>query len=63
MELNDTLKFLIELSSNNSKEWFDSNRKTYQERRSDFLGLVDNIINDIAQFDCVAAKREDSNGV
>lgn len=51
MELKDTLKFLNELSSNNTKEWFDVNRKTYQESRSNFLGLIDNIINDIAQFD------------
>ncbi|MEQ6118876.1 DUF2461 domain-containing protein [Reichenbachiella sp. MALMAid0571] len=61
MELNDTLKFLSELNSNNTKEWFDANRKTYQARRSDFLELVDNIINDIAQFDESLAGVESKN--
>lgn len=51
MELAETLKFLKELKANNHKEWFDANRKTYQELRIGFLELVQKIINDISEFD------------
>ena len=63
MELKWTLKFLSNLNSNNTKEWFDANKKTYLARRSDFLGLVDSIISDIAQFDEKLAGVESKNCV
>ncbi|UXX80454.1 DUF2461 domain-containing protein [Reichenbachiella carrageenanivorans] len=51
MDLKPTLKFLNELSVNNNKDWFDANRKTYENCRKDFITLVSSIIGEIAKFD------------
>ncbi|MEQ9286344.1 MAG: DUF2461 domain-containing protein [Cyclobacteriaceae bacterium] len=51
MELKHTLNFLTDLGNNNNKEWFDANKKTYQQARSSFVKLVDNILKDVAEFD------------
>lgn len=51
MELKPSLDFLAALSENNNKEWFDENRKTYENCRKDFLSLVQTLINGIATFD------------
>ncbi len=42
-----TLKFLKELKQNNSKEWFDKNRKSYELAKEDFASLINSVI---AQF-------------
>jgi uncharacterized protein (TIGR02453 family) len=42
-----TLKFLKDLKKNNTKEWFDKNRKSYEAAKADFAGLLENVI---AQF-------------
>ena len=51
MDIAALLKFLGELKKNNSKEWFDANRKTYGSLRKDWIVLVDDIIAGIAAFD------------
>ncbi|MFY0626090.1 MAG: DUF2461 domain-containing protein [Reichenbachiella sp.] len=51
MDLKPTLNFLKELKSNNSKEWFDENRKTYEACRKTFIELTQEIIDGIAKFD------------
>lgn len=51
MDLKPTLSFLNELKTNNSKEWFDANRKTYETCRKTFLALTQEIINGISKFD------------
>lgn len=51
MDIAALLKFLGELKENNSKEWFDTNRKTYENLRKDWIILVDEIIAGIATFD------------
>ena len=45
------LKFLEELSRNNNREWFQSNKKWYEESRNKFLFLTEVIINEIRKFD------------
>ena len=42
-----TLNFLKSLKKNNSKEWFEKNRKSYESAKEDFASLVTNVI---AQF-------------
>jgi uncharacterized protein (TIGR02453 family) len=42
-----TLKFLKDLKKNNTKEWFDKNRKSYESAKEDFASLVNTVI---AQF-------------
>ena len=46
-----TLKFLKALKKNNSKEWFDSNRKIYESVKVDFAALVDAIIHSFGKKD------------
>ncbi len=46
-----TLKFLQALKKNNSKEWFDTNRKQYESAKVDFAALVDAIIHSFGKKD------------
>lgn len=46
-----TLKFLKELKKNNTKEWFDKNRKTYDASKTDFTALVDTVIHQFGRKD------------
>jgi uncharacterized protein (TIGR02453 family) len=39
-----TIKFLKDLKKNNSKEWFDKNRKLYEYAKEDFASIVTNVI-------------------
>jgi uncharacterized protein (TIGR02453 family) len=39
-----TLKFLKDLKKNNTKEWFDANRKVYESAKQDFETLVQTVI-------------------
>ncbi len=39
-----TIKFLKDLKKNNSKEWFDKNRKQYEAAKADFAALVNAVI-------------------
>ena len=39
-----TLTFLRNLKKNNSKPWFDQNRKKYEEAKKDFAGFVQSVI-------------------
>ena len=47
----ETIKFLASLKKNNSKEWFDANRKTYEIAKQDFTAFVGNIITDFGKKD------------
>ncbi len=40
MLTNDTLKFLKELSKNNHKDWFDSNRKRYDAAQTEIKSFI-----------------------
>ncbi len=48
---NDTLKFLRELSLNNNKAWFDSQKELFEFAKNDFLNFVSQICEGIAKFD------------
>ena len=48
-----TLKFLKDLRKNNTKEWFEKNRKAYEAAKEDFASLVNTVI---AKF----GKKEES---
>ncbi|MEP7376229.1 MAG: DUF2461 domain-containing protein [Chitinophagaceae bacterium] len=41
---NSTIKFLKDLNKNNNKPWFDSNRKQYENAKTDFAGFIQTII-------------------
>ena len=47
----ETLTFLAGLKANNHKDWFEANRKTYQEARNNFLEVTDQLIQTISTFD------------
>lgn len=44
-----TLNFLKSLKKNNSKEWFDKNRKAYETAKGDFAGFVQEVINQFSK--------------
>ena len=43
--------FLQELSENNNREWFQENKKRYDESREKVLFITDVVINEIRKFD------------
>ncbi|MFW5822210.1 MAG: DUF2461 domain-containing protein [Tangfeifania sp.] len=49
--MEQVLQFLQELSENNNREWFNENRKRYEESREKILFLTDIFINEIRKFD------------
>jgi len=49
--MEQVLQFLQELSDNNNREWFNENRKRYEESREKILFLTDIFINEIRKFD------------
>ena len=51
----NSLQFLKQLKQNNSKEWFDVNRKNYEIVKLDFIQLIDQIIQNFATKDASIA--------
>ncbi|MPR36461.1 DUF2461 domain-containing protein [Salmonirosea aquatica] len=45
----NTLRFLVDLAENNNREWFQENRKRYEEAKADFTHLVSNLLKEISQ--------------
>ena len=43
--------FLENLSKNNNKDWFDENRKQYEQLRNEFIDYIQKLINEISNFD------------
>jgi len=46
-----TIQFLKALKKNNNKEWFDKNRKIYEQAKPDYLNFVTIVLNEIQGFD------------
>lgn len=46
-----TIQFLKALKKNNNKEWFDKNRKIYEQAKTDYLNFVTILLNEIQGFD------------
>ena len=49
--MDKVLEFLKELAVNNNREWFQDNKKWYNESRDKVLFLTDVLINEIGKFD------------
>lgn len=59
----NSLKFLINLSHNNNREWFNENKPSYIEAQQNFIKLVDQIIQDLAIHDASVGRLEGKNTV
>lgn len=46
-----TIEFLKELKTNNSKSWFDQNRKRYDKVKADYISLAGNILGQMKKVD------------
>ena len=46
-----TFDFLKTLKNNNNREWFEKNKNSYLEAKTEFEGLVDEVLNGIRKFD------------
>jgi len=51
MNAEKILKFLKSLSRNNNREWFEKNKGTYLELKSDFEAFVGDVLTDMIEFD------------
>ncbi|WP_167616571.1 DUF2461 domain-containing protein [Maribellus sediminis] len=49
--MDKVLEFLNELAANNNREWFQDNKKWYDQSREKVLFLTDVLINEIGKFD------------
>lgn len=49
--MDKVLQFLQDLSENNNREWFNDNKKRYEESRDKILFLTEVFINEIKKFD------------
>ena len=49
--MNNVLGFLKELAANNNRDWFQKNKKWYDESRNKILFLTEVLINEIRKFD------------
>ena len=47
----ESIDFLYELRENNSKEWFDANRKRYEQTRNNIIEVNQAIIKGIESYD------------
>ena len=47
----ETVKFLKVLKKNNSKEWFDQNRKAYEQAKENYLDFVGEILGKMKKID------------
>ena len=47
----NVLDFLSRLSNNNNREWFQSNKKDYEEAKKEVEKFVNSVIHDLAEFD------------
>jgi uncharacterized protein (TIGR02453 family) len=46
-----TLDFLKKLKANNNKEWFEKNRKAYDEARADQLAFISEVLKEMAKWE------------
>lgn len=56
--MNNTLQFLEALANNNSKPWFDDNRKQYELCKKEFISLISNIIAAMSPSDAMFSNLE-----
>lgn len=56
--MNNTLQFLETLAQNNSKLWFDENRKQYELCKKEFTELVSNVITSLSPSDHMFSNLE-----
>ena len=56
--MQNILEFLSELNQNNSKIWFDENRKQYESCKKDFISLITDIIGDMSKSEEMFASLE-----
>lgn len=53
-----TIKFLTDLKKNNTKEWFDKNKKVYETAKQNFIELTTDVLAGIAKTDETLAHLE-----
>jgi uncharacterized protein (TIGR02453 family) len=54
----ETIQFLKDLSKNNNKNWFETNRKKYEVAKENDVQVVQQLINGIASFDAAIGDLE-----
>ena len=49
--MKSVLEYLTDLEDNNSKEWFNANKKRYQEACVEFEGLLTRLLSSMGELD------------
>jgi uncharacterized protein (TIGR02453 family) len=49
-----TLKFLAELTEHNTREWFNENKKRYEEARKNYLVFLEDMLHEMQSFEPAA---------
>lgn len=53
-----TIKFLKDLNKNNNKEWFEKNRKHYENAKQNFIDVTQEVIKGLGKIDASIAHLE-----
>jgi uncharacterized protein (TIGR02453 family) len=56
-----TFDFLLKLKSNNNRDWFNQNRKLYEDAKENFAALVQAVIDEITEFEPIIKGLEASS--
>ena len=53
-----TLHFLKELKENNNREWFETNRKRYENAKTDYIEMIGKVLIGVSKNDPTLASLE-----
>ena len=59
----DTFEFFIQLKENNNRDWFQKNKKLYENARKDFEHFVTHLIDEVLKFDSNIGMMEAKNTI
>lgn len=57
----NTLKFLRDIKTHNTREWFEKNRGKYEEAKLDFDNFISALLKEISKFDSDVKELESKN--
>ncbi|MEJ8800668.1 DUF2461 domain-containing protein [Pontibacter sp. H249] len=53
-----TLQFLTDLTQNNNREWFNLNKKRYEEARKNYTSFLDEMLEEMSAFEPIALDQK-----
>ncbi|OKL38448.1 DUF2461 domain-containing protein [Pontibacter flavimaris] len=53
-----TLRFLADLADNNTREWFTDNKSRYEQARQNYIGFLNELLQEMQQFEPAARGQQ-----